>query len=544
MSLSSRLCQFTALAAFLCSNAVAQNQTLNGKLKNGSGYTVIILSENGEVRSAAVNSKGVFSFSKLPRNFTKNATLQLQDSTGQYAGPVVLRAAKNKAYTYLSGVLPRGQKGIALGELNLKSGYAQGGNKLLPALINSKRFVRATSTGIPLGAGKSGLVNTVATARGTFQKSTGSQPAGGDSDRDGTPDVFDVDDNGDLNLDATDATTASSTGRQNPFSTLYLGFSESLNANIASVTQSSIDAVISGANRFALIFFLPLEPNSTVTGAHVICNPSIPYCNPISGTAVYSGVSESSMDLRGQLWRDINTNRSGYPNLERISRGALVAGIQPRVGTSGFRPGDLFLIEYTNSSNQVVSRRTMSLPPYFVTVPAVRSFDTGSGAQQVDYTNPNTPGANSSSPIVLGSNGLLKLTFWRPQRQTIAGAESGSYRDMGRLHYGVIINGGSQEVTCAGLYSELSESLTENGAALPGGSFTSQSGAILWPLDDAASDGEPSASNVLSFTVNLKSCLARMGGSPNTYNVSLTAAGEQLSGGANRAAQTFAVTIP
>ena len=44
--------------------------------------------------------------------------------------------------------------------------------------------------------------------------------------------------------------------------------------------------------------------------------------------------------------------------------------------------------------------------------------------------------------------------------------------------------------------------------------------------------------------VDLKSCLARSGGTPGTYGVTLSAAGTQLTGGRNSANQSFYVTIP
>ncbi|NDC36506.1 MAG: hypothetical protein EBZ48_00455, partial [Proteobacteria bacterium] len=238
-----------------------------------------------------------------------------------------------------------------------------------------------------------------------------------------------------------------------------------------------------------------------------------------------------------------------YPILERISVAgmpAIVLSMQPRVGRDVFRPGDLYRVVLTSGTTEV-SSRTFALPPYFVSIPAMKEYTANSVTTAVDYNalTPDSgfiPGVSPGDPIVLGADGLLSVTFWRPQREPL-GTESG-YQDYGRLNYGIVI--GALQATCAGYYTAVTPSeLVEDSNALgEGGSPLSHQGANLTPLVDQISDRAANIAQTLSLTVDLKSCLARGGGSPGTYNISLTAAGTQLTGGANSANQGFYVSIP
>lgn len=519
--------------------------TISGTVTGGSGYKMLLLSNDGSIQSTTLSSKGSFTFKNIKSSLVKDGTLQLMSSKGGYFGPVVLShtGKAKKGYVRFSGKLPSNATSLKLGKITLKSGYGILKSSLTAAAINTKRTVVTDNKGAPVGSGKMGLA-TVSTARLQAHLSAASETGGGgDADGDGIPNALDVDDNGNLNLDGTDPSSAASTAHDNPFTTLYLGISDTLNVNLGNVTQSAIDANVSSNGKFALIMYLSLPPDtaSSITGGHVICDTSLEYCRSTAdggGTAVYSGVSESNPAILNQLWSNYNADGSGYPNFEIITQGSnksLVAAIQPRVGTDKFKAGDIYQVVLMNGS-AVQSTKTLVLSPYFVTVPALKNYDAGSGIHTVDYTNGSEPGVSSGAPVVLTASGTLAVNLWRPQRQTVDGAETGSYRDMGHLHYGVIVSDNSGEFGCAGNYSALSTTLTESTGT--GGSPN------LWPLTDSSDDLTPDAANILSFTVDLKSCIAANGRSSGTFNVTLTAAGESLSGGSNRAAQLLYVTIP
>jgi len=510
--------------------ALPKSLTISGALSPASGTTSLLLvSREGETRS--VESMNSFSFNKVPLSFLKNATLHIA-SNGRYMGPVVLRSAKGFAYLAFSGKGPKKGKVLKLGTVTIG---AAGGTLQKPLMTQAvAKSVRATASadGTPIGAGKLGLVSSLTTNR---IRPLAASDDGADPDRDGIPNFADVDDDGDTILDAVDASTASTSAASNPFTTLYLPMNSTLNQNSGSgVSQAQIDAAIGGENLFALIFYLS-SPVSSATGAHVACSPGLSYCAPAGGTAFHSGLSESSPAVKNILWSSYTTDGSPY-NLEPLSRNGetrFIAGIQPRAPTSQFRAGDFYEIVYTAPSG-VVATKSLVLSPYFVTVPALSTFNGGSGVQSVNYADTTSPGMSSTNPITTTA-GVLSLTLWKPQRPAIPGAETGDYIDMGRLHYGVVLGNETTEFGCRGYYSGLSSTLSEN---------TTDDSLRYWPLTDSGSDAAPSTLSTLSFSVDLANCVRANGFSAGSYRVSLTAAGEFLEGGANRAVQVINVAIP
>lgn len=402
----------------------------------------------------------------------------------------------------------------------------------------------------------------------------------GDSDGDGVINSLDVDADGDGIQNIADSNTELAASKRPqtreaealdvPFTALYLALNQSLNWHIdGALTSSAIDSVIGGENKFSIAFFfgLPSSDTSGISGGHVICGP-LAYCRPTegdtTGTGIYSGFTEGNQSLAGQFWSDIQTNGHEY-SLESFSVGGssdtvYAASIQPRVGTSDFRPGDNYLVEFTNDSNAVVSRKTLTLPPYFLTTPAIRTYNTTSSDASldtaVDYSDTSSVGMNVGNPIVLASSGdyagKLGLSVWRLQRLAVAPDESGDYRDFGHLNYGLLINNNSGEFSCGELYSDLSSTLSELPSVGTGGSYSSSLGANLWPLVDSADDYEPSSSsdptivgnNTIRFTTNLTQCRVRNGLSAGVHQVNLIAAGVDTGHGSNRAGQLFFVNIP
>jgi hypothetical protein len=503
-----------AVGAVLAAPAGADT-TVRGTIKGARGYTLNGTAANGQVVSQRLRASGKFKL-RFKGRAGRGATLHLIRRGGGYLGPVVLSRKGRQAFLALSG------KSVNLGKIKLRRGYAT------PLKAVKKRAVdgsatRADARGRPVGAGRLGLVAAKATARSS-QSAPGGDAAGADPDRDGVASAYDVDDDGDLTLDSVDSdASASGAGL---FSTLFLGFSEAVNAN-AGVSRAQIDAIFSGENRFGLVFYFDAGHfgSRTVTGAHVDCF-ALAYCRRGGGTAVLTGVSESSPALpRGSLWTDYDPDGSGYPNLEHIDQGgrsAFVAGVQPRVTTGQITPGDTYNVVFRTSGGTVTMPTTLS--SYFVTTPMITNL---SGAE----------------PIPLGSE-QLSLTFWRPQRAAIPGAESGGFADMGHLHYGVTIGGEgiSREFSCAGHYTGLSPTLM----AEPSSGVFSEEGAKLFPLVDSADDAPPDPARTLAFTVDVGACLRAAGFSSagRTASVTLTAASEQRPGGQDRAAQTVRVQLP
>lgn len=527
--------------------------TVKGKVQDGAGYHVVLIDGSGATRLTKLPTSGAFSF-KVKR--LKGATLTLLDTGGRALGPLVLAVKKpaRKAYLGFSGKVPDEATSVNLGTVTLKSGYGLPRKKIAP-LLYSKRTDLVANTdvdGNPEGAASGGItVSSLARAGAVRTRAEGDDDLaspGSDSDADGIIDAIDPDIDGDGIVNIADEDFAGNDDAT--FSSLVMDVHNSLNINIGSVTQDAIDDVISSDHGFAIGFWFSLPEETEITGGHVICADSNEYCNRSTGTAVYGGLTESDDTLRGQLWRDLNADGSGYPNLELLNvRGfsAVAASITPYSGTSAVRPGDTYLVNYTRAGGAIAASKLLVLSPYMLTVPALKSFTVDSTTTELDYSDPSSVPGTNSNPIVTNGSGIVTFNFWRPQRllyrSETPADENDRYRDMGRLKYGITIEGGDRQFTCAGYYSGLSGGVSEVGGLGTGDSPYPDDGAELFPLRDGNDDATPSVSSTIGFSIDLRSCLTRAGQSVGTKRITLVSRGEELSGGANSAAQQIYVTV-
>lgn len=531
--------------------AAPSSYTLSGSIPGANGYAILLVLKNGTTRSVSLKQSGAFSFKNLKLAQLKGASLQLIDSNGRYAGPIVLATKGSSASITFSGK-SQSSSSLNLGRITLRSGYASvKKNQVKSSVYNVPRIPAAG--GKPSGAGELGLVasSVPGSAAAGTALSSGAIPLadeenpGADPDNDGIPSAFDADDDGDLILDASDSDSA---GTDTPYTGLNFDFRRTLNSHVrAGLSDEVIDAVIGGENVFALTFFLSLPPGSTTDGGYVECDDSLTYCRRNNPLGFYGGISESTDEFRNKPWSEL-LNSQGYPRMEKVllsGFSAIVASIQPRVGRSVFRPGDVYRLNLTSGS-RVVSTRSLALAPYFVSVPAMKEYDAGFGTVPVDYasvdeSSGSIPGLHGN-PIVLSGTGTLTLTFWRPQRQALRSDESGYY-DWGNLNYGLVFD--QAQATCAGFYSGLPSDLVEDPNALgPGGTPFANQGAKLSPLRDQQLDRAANAANTFTFTVDLKSCATRAGLAAGEYSISLRAAGETVTGGESSAVQSIRVQIP
>jgi hypothetical protein len=472
-----------------------------------------------------------------------DATLQLIGTNGRYFGPVVLSSTPGRAFESLSG-----RADVHLGRLRFLYGYAVAQHRLSASVFDAHRRAFATRSGAPIGAGKLGLVavphpRSLLDAR-TGGFGSGSSP-GADRDGDGIPNVFDVDPAGHGLLAASDPSVTASGGL---FSTLYLSMAQTLNLDAGtSVNTAAIDALISGQS-FALNFYV--DPRSAgvtdATGAHIECAATLVYCAPGTGTALIAGGNNAPPGSAGQTWVSYDPDHSGFPNLFGLpslgpGAGPWAMAILPSVGTAQLQAGDVYTLVFDTPAGPVT--QPLMLPPYFVTTPALASYTSMGATSAVTYpVDPAAAGTSPANPIPLGVDGRLSVSFWRPQRLAIPGAESGSYIDMGHLHYGIVLTAASapatREIPCAGSYTNISPTLTDT--ATPS-DFARQ----LFPLLDAAADGPPDATSRLAFTLDVRACLASAGeAASGTWTASLSATTDSRPGGVDRGAQSFYVSLP
>jgi hypothetical protein len=164
-------------ALLLPASAPARLAPITGQLDH-QGITVVALAPHGGVSEVRARPH----FKVVPT--ARVVTLQLRDRRGAYIGPVVLRGRGGKVTL---GV----RAGARLGRIDVHRGYARPRRDPPPRAFDRNVFARARH-GVPVGVASMGWV------RG---RASGPSGPGQDRDRDGIPDKFDVDDNGNLVLD-------------------------------------------------------------------------------------------------------------------------------------------------------------------------------------------------------------------------------------------------------------------------------------------------------------------------------------------------------
>ncbi len=168
------------------------------------------------------------------------------------------------------------------------------------------------------------------------------------------------------------------------FSTLLFVTSSSVNVQAASgskkITVSLNESGIDDVDSILDLYDVDADDDG-ITGGYAVCPDQLEYCRPTSAgasTGIYSGFSEGDNSLQGQLWSSLTDSgqENSLENLPISGGGATwAAAIQPRVGRDRFRPGDSYRVDFVDEDNSVVARKALTLPPYFLTVPAVRSYN-------------------------------------------------------------------------------------------------------------------------------------------------------------------------
>jgi hypothetical protein len=494
MRQSARIALLTAAFALAAAApAAARTITVTGKVRGAAKYTVTASSSSGTGRSARLGRKGTFSLKVSGRA----VSLSLIRPSGRYYGPVVLdRVAHGRVHLTV-------KRSIALGEIRLVGSYAVLRTPLARAALGSS-WARADRHGKPAGAGRLG-----ARARGAkirsraAQQPPGPQPTlelGADPDRDGLTNAYDIDDDNDGVLDVSDPDSGNPNnfpGRV--FTNLWADLPDTLNADLGAVTDEAIDATLA-KDLTAAFDASPWQvlAGRQLTAVDVNCF-TISWCAPGTGTAVIPDFAYGpqgpgpGQPAPGTRFAAFDPNGDGLPNLSPDARhiqqpafGALVA---PGTGRAGLDPAATVNFRFTTDQGPFEYATTMG--PSFVTTPAIVSLS----GQAISYpVGSADPGVGNGHDIQLASP-VVTFSFYRPQRPAIPGAEAPGYYDMGHLRY------------------EVSNPLDGTGAACPASAFSNAS-PTLTPtsngpdqgVTDSAGDQPASASNVLTFTLDLAQC--------------------------------------
>jgi hypothetical protein len=315
---------------------------------------------------------------------------------------------------------------------------------------------------------------------------TGALPPGGDPTQVGIVTAFNADPTG-AGVPANESEGAAAAAGVGLQSDIQMPLEESVNADAAGVTSAQISRLVENDLQLN-IGLQPTLSAGTVTGVSVNCG-TLSYCAEGTGTAV---VRQGS----APKW-------TGVIPENPMQRGAFQINLAPRASTAQIHPGDVLQFNYQTASGTVTVPTTLTT--YFVTVPAVTSYDVGAGTQTVSYPASVGAAGTPSNPIMMAS-GSIAMTLFRPQRAALPG-ETGEFVDVGRLHYGVAVRPpGGQAVGCAAsFYSNLSPTLAVDQ------STQTASAAKAFPLEDSAEDAPPSPTSTISFTLDLGGCLAADG---------------------------------
>ena len=488
-----------ALAAFPGA-ASAKRGPVTGSL-SAKGYTLIALGYNGKATSVQVKGK----FKLVPP--AKKFTLHLRAASGKYAGPVVVGGNGSSVIVGL-------KSGGNLGKLKLGHGFARPAKSLPASMVDKSRTAKARK-GVPLGAGRYGLVK-IAT------RGAASGP-GVDPDHDGVPNAFDVDDNGNLVIDNQDPASSvkarKAQGLPAPasgdtfqlFSNFHFDVSQTLNANAGGVTQQQIDAALTDPSGFVGLVF----PVPQADSVELDCG-GLSYCS-LGGTG-YSGEPyptglpfPGSFDQDGDGFGTITVGQTGDFQLKT------------RAPSDKIGSGDTFIERVT--SGGVEHDLTGVLNYIFNTTPAARDYSVGGDAPTtISYPVPQGAAGTRSNPLVLHPDSSGDLTmgfdFWRPQGRAIPGTGEGDgFVDIGGLQYQVNVPN-----------APVSFGAGPGGTTATRGPQTCGSGAVSssdpsfapvqsgpsdpnapYALRDTAADRPADPANTLSFKVDFTKCLAQAG---------------------------------
>jgi hypothetical protein len=515
---------FVALAVYAAAAAASTSRArlapITGNLSQ-SGYTVIALAYNGK----AITAKGR-DFSIAPP--ASPVTLQLVNAHGVYAGPVVVGGGGSRVY---EGV----RAGAKLGTITISNGYAVVARRLASRFIDKSRWAHAVH-GVPVANGRNyGLVRIAG-------KHTGSSAPGGDLAHSGVPNDINIDPQANRQIAA--LAPASKHVKAKPARDgggpgcepgaicenfdVEAGLSEDVtgtaNVDAAGSTIANIDAGLSRSLLLHIDSPSAYDEGNTAAAfppgtslAELNC-AGLSWCSP-GGSGDLAPTPNVS--ARGPAFPDCcDPSGDGFgtifgPGAPTFTTGQPVFRLWPGATSAQIGTGDTLILDLT--INGAVVAEPLTLAYVFDTVPAIDTWSDGAGhsgtitypalntngginvcagASPGTYCNPIRVAANASGDVV------LRLTWWRPQREGILGAGEPAFVDIGHLAYNFVFFIESNTPS-TGLSSCPATAVTTSDPDL---SFVQNQKVGTPELVDSADDQPANPANTLTATVDLTKC--------------------------------------
>ena len=489
--MSKRVVTIVTLIALLVAvpaAAAAKPLTLKGKVqgKGTAGARVVALAKNGASVSAPLASNR-FTL-KIPASMPrKGISLSLISKKGTYLGPIVLATKKKaKRATRQTGgtgyeTLSNGAGGtLDMGAIAFTGGAGTPQLPLPTSAVDTGAGVPIDGQGQPSGAGENGLVKT--------GKSGNDGAFGADPDKDGIPNAFDQDQNGNLVLNQQDQKTVTAVGAiaDHPwiFSSLFVPFADAIkgDASFAQTVQQNL-----------AISFGYSTPNRAQYSSMSVDCLGIAWCAAATvKTGDYTDVNGTPYG-RGTPWPLVAGSTTEHVigirgNNPAPGGGGFDIALLPNSAPSALVVGQSFAFHAVAGGTDTVTM--LALGPYFSAPPVPTKI----GATEI------TPATSTTTPLP-NTGTKVDITILRPLRPPVPGAETGTAISMGNLQYGVdvyIPGAGASPAFCPfAAFSNLSSTLSQYQSTM---AFTSS------PLADSAADAAPSDARTISFTVDLAQC--------------------------------------
>ena len=456
------------LVALVCAQpaVAASNKSYTVKLtvKKGKNLTLLLVGKGGSLLASAPiksDSQAVSLKTKSVATIA-GATLQLVNaaktgSAGEYFGPVVIgwKGSKQASSTLVYTKLKAPQATTSLGTLTVTKVTKQQGYASLAA--SSKAVDTASSSaakavkGKPLGVGTYGkaAVPGATTSQAPNQPGQPNQPGatvqpdkqlGGDLDKDGIPNAFDVNDDGDSKTDSADSNTPTPVATDDTsttcasvdfkiftnFKATQQGFAGTINAYGSGPFAATLTTVPEAlGNTMSMVFSsIPAVCGSQVTKTE------------LKGV----GVAYAPTDYV-DLGSVCNTGDYQWTigNGKLCGNRALTSGY--KFSSSDLPSGqDTFAMRLTTADGKI--HEFTSSPGFvFVTHPMVIKYRSGAASGTIDYSQstsgPDGPRVNAPS-ISLAQADTLDVELYRPQRLAIdgeAGFADNAFYDLGGFKY-------------------------------------------------------------------------------------------------------------